>query len=785
MRKIIIFFLLLCPILSKAQNIKGYVLSQTDKSPVQFASVALHKLPDSTLVTGSITLTTGQYTIEKVKPGKYHIKVSFIGYATSGKDITISDNGHDVTADTIYLAEASKQLSEVVVMNERLKGTELVDRTVYSIPESAAKASINGYDVLKKIPQIQVDFQNNITLNGKANFIIQVDGKQRDKEFLARLLPTDIKSIEIINNPSGKYEGDIDGVISIILKKEARVGMNGNFGLYAKPFGKPTMATNGSLDYGLGKVTFYVSAFGNIQSLKMNSGYNNLYLMNDSSSISDGAGKFKSAFTSVNTGFDYYINDKNNLSVNLTYRPISQTSDQQSLIRLLKGEADRGTMNSQNTRDMGSNEESGSIYYKKSFSKPIQEFTAETNFYTFQSDEQSNFKNSANGLTFPGSNITRDENNNNKRSYISTKLNYVQPIGMATKLEFGYQIYYQLIDYDFVSSDVSLSNNFKYSEFRNAAYAGLSFNIKKWGFQTNLRVEDSENDINNKSEGYSCFLPSANLQYKISSKHNIKFTYNRRINRPGIYDLNPFQRISYNYSISEGNPDLKPEYRDRLQLTHTWNFGKSNYFSPNVYVEYLSDKISTSNKLVVSPTTGNLVMQTKPYNLLTGLEKGGGFNAMLWFFNINFRYFEGQFNKFDNGEIKLPERKYSSYSVTGNAFYQFKNKITTFLFVNYNGVTVNAQSKSYSMPFYGFGAQRQAGNHSYGFFWLLPFSKDITFSKTITETDYLYSKSTSGFDVSYFIQFMYSYKFNKGKSVKKLNRKVDVESDSKTEGVGR
>lgn len=784
MRKIIIFFLLLCPILSKAQNIKGYVLSETDKSPIQFASVALHKLPDSTLVTGSITLTSGQYTIEKVKPGKYHIKVSFIGYATTGKDITVPESGRDINADTIYLAEASKQLSEVVVTNERLKGTELVDRTVYSIPESAAKASINGYDVLKKIPQIQVDFQNNITLNGRSNFIIQVDGKQRDKEFLARLLPTDIKSIEIINNPSGKYEGDIDGVISIILKKEARIGMNGNFGLYAKPFGKPTMATNGSLDYGLGKITFYVSAFGNIQSLKMNSGATTNYLRSDSSSINDGEGKFKSAFTSVNTGFDYYMNDRNNLSFNLTYRPISQNSDQDNLISLFKGDAARGIMNSTNTRKMYSNEESGSLFYKKTFAKPIQEFTVETNFYTFRMNEKNNFLNTSEDVTFGENGINRGEKNDNQRSYYQAKLNYVQPLGMSTKIEVGYQIYYQLIDYDFESNDINLSNNFKYTEFRNAAYAGISFNLKKWGFQTNFRFENSENDINNTTTGYTCFLPSANVQYKISSKHNIKATYNRRINRPGIYDLNPFQRISSNYSISEGNQYLDPEYRDRIQLTHTWNFGK-NYFSPNIYVEYLSDKISSSNKLVVSPITGNMVMQTKPYNLLTGIEKGGGFNAMLWFFNVNFRYFTGQFDSYNNGEIVIPKRDYSSYSVTTNAFYQFKNKITAFLFLNYNGVTVNAQSKSYSMPFYGFGAQRQAGNHTYGFFWLLPLSKDITFNKTITETEYLYSKSTTGFDVSYFIQFMYSYKFNKGKSVKKLNRRVDVESDSKTEGVGR
>ena len=159
----------------------------------------------------------------------------------------------------------------MTVVAERIKGKEMVDRTVYAIPQAIAKSSTNGYDILKKIPQVNVDFQNNVTLNGSSNFIIQVDGRQRDKEFLAKLLPSDIESIEVISNPSGKYEGNIDGVINIILKKEARYGMNGNAGFNIKPFNKPTTSVTGSLDYSLGKITFYVTAFTFSQQLKISS----------------------------------------------------------------------------------------------------------------------------------------------------------------------------------------------------------------------------------------------------------------------------------------------------------------------------------------------------------------------------------------------------------------------------------------------------------------------------------------------------------------------------------
>ena len=180
------------------------------------------------MITGVITLTDGGYLLEKIKPGNYFLRASFVGYRSNGKEVTVNEGQGEIAVDTIYLAEITTALNEVTVVGERLKGKEMVDRTVYAIPEVVSKASSNGYDLLKKIPQVNVDFQNNITLNGSSNFIIQVDGRQRDREFLARLLPSDIQTIEIISNPSGKYEGNIDGVINIILKKEARYGINGN-----------------------------------------------------------------------------------------------------------------------------------------------------------------------------------------------------------------------------------------------------------------------------------------------------------------------------------------------------------------------------------------------------------------------------------------------------------------------------------------------------------------------------------------------------------------------------
>jgi outer membrane receptor protein involved in Fe transport len=358
---------------------------------------------------------------------------------------------------------------------------------------------------------------------------------------------------------------------------------------------------------------------------------------------------------------------------------------------------------------------------------------------------------------------------------------------MSAKIETGYQIYNQQMSYLFNINNQESSNLFKYNEFRNSVYGGITFNLKKIGFQAMLRVENSHIKADSVTEpNYTCFLPSANVQYKFSASHNLKFTYNRRINRPGIYNMDPYYKIGQNYDISVGNPNLKPDYRDRLQLTYTWNFG-SNYFSPYAYKEFYKNKIGNEYQVLTSPISGTLTTFTKPFNLLSGYESGGGVNAMLWYVNINARIYKGHINEYTGQTVTIPGLDYFSYSLTGYAFAQFdKNKKTTaFVYLSYNGVTRNAQSKTYSLPLYGIGGQKQIKDHSIGIFWLLPFSKNIEYQRTTTETPAFNSKNIVGFDVSGFVQISYSYKFNKGKNVKKIDHKADVESDSKSQAIGK
>jgi outer membrane receptor protein involved in Fe transport len=789
MKKLVLLlsFAVFISLSGKSQTIKGVVLSGKDHSAIEFATVALLKLPDSTLISGAQTQAGGNYSFSQIKPGNYFIKASFLGYSTTGKTVTVGRSNSSISVDTKLISEISKQIEQVVVNGDKIKGKEMVDRTVFAIPAAVAKTSSNGYDVLKKIPSVQVDFQNNITLNGSGNFIIQVDGKQRDKEFLSKLEPTDIESIEIINNPSGKYEGTIDGVINVILKKEARYGMNGNIDFSARPAKKPSVMGSGSLEYSMGKISFYVSAFSFNQELNSKSLANSKFLSIDSLTNSTGNGNFKVSNSSINTGFDYYINDKNSLSLNLNFRPIRQTTDIDNATDIYKNNVYTKFLSSVTGSKTTSNEGNASLFYRKQFKKPIQEFTNETNYYLFKSTDNNDFTNTYynTDMTNPTPGYIRDETNISKRSYFSSKFDYVHPLGFSSRLETGYQIYYQDINYNFRSNDASQNNDYQYGELRNAAYVGFTTNVKKFGFQATLRVENSDVRINHTdslSSNYFCFLPSANFQYKINSSQNVKLTYNRRINRPSTTNLNPFIKTGSDMSETSGNANLKPEYRDKFQLTYTLNLG-SNYISPSVYYEKITDKVDNNITQVKSPITNTLTRLSTPDNILTGYEQGVGLNAMLWFFNVNARVYKGHYDEYKTANTFIAASDYSSFSINSYAFAPLPKKFTVFAFFGYNGVTKTAITKTYNMAFYGFGGRKELGNHSFGIFYLLPFSKTVTVSKSITNTSFMTSENRSQFDVSYYIQVSYSYRFHQGRDVKKVNKKVDIESDSKAGGI--
>ena len=222
--------LLLIPFLGHAQNqIRGTVKDAVTANPVSYATVALYSLPDSTIKTGVVSDKEGAFAFNNLHKGSYFYKITFVGYKEiRSKTIELDGKQGVIDSGKLLMEETTEQLAQIDIVGERLKGTEAVDRTIYTIPESAVKVAGSGTDILRRIPAVQVDISNNISLQGNTNILILIDGKERDKNFIAQLDPKSIDKVEVITNPSSKYDAGVRGVINVILKKEKRQGINGS-----------------------------------------------------------------------------------------------------------------------------------------------------------------------------------------------------------------------------------------------------------------------------------------------------------------------------------------------------------------------------------------------------------------------------------------------------------------------------------------------------------------------------------------------------------------------------
>ncbi|NJO89018.1 MAG: TonB-dependent receptor [Chloroflexia bacterium] len=220
---LILFFLVSASQLFSQENlaIAGKVLDDKNQQPVAYANVSLYSLSDSSLVKGAITNENGEFGINDLRPNDYYVKVSYIGYQNKVVDkVSLSKEKPNVSLGTIAMAPEDTELGEVTVKEDKLKGQEKVDRTVYNVTAKVQEVSTNGLDVLKHIPSVSVDFQENVTLAGRSDILFFVDDIQRDKDFVAQLDPSSIDRVEIMTNPSSKYDADISGIIHIYLKKK-------------------------------------------------------------------------------------------------------------------------------------------------------------------------------------------------------------------------------------------------------------------------------------------------------------------------------------------------------------------------------------------------------------------------------------------------------------------------------------------------------------------------------------------------------------------------------------
>jgi hypothetical protein len=257
-------------------SITGKVIEEKSKLPVPYATVGLMSTSEGSphLIKGTISDENGAFTISTAERSNYKLRVSSVGYKMSTKNITISGSGiYD--AGIIYLQDSTLLLEEAVVFGDRLRGKTENDRTIYFMNEKIISASGNTPDVLRHIPGIQVDLKQNISLEGSQDILLFVNGKERDKSYISQLNLSLIDRVEIMNTPPSNYDGNVSGVINIVLKKERDTGISGQF-FTEIPTSKSIVYSfpTYSIQYGFKKINLYTSYNGEINFEDIDETYN-------------------------------------------------------------------------------------------------------------------------------------------------------------------------------------------------------------------------------------------------------------------------------------------------------------------------------------------------------------------------------------------------------------------------------------------------------------------------------------------------------------------------------
>jgi hypothetical protein len=742
-------------------SITGKLIDQKSNQPVPYANIGLFKASDAALICGSISNEKGEFKIGPVPTGNYRLLVSVIGYKLINLDIDVVTNGI-TNIGNLFLEDTSIMMKETVVVGERTRAKSETGKTTFFTTKKMIDASVTGIDVLKFIPGIQTDLAQNIALEGSQNILILVDGKERDKSYVSQLNPNQIEKVEVISRPVSNYDGNVTGAINIVMKKEKNSGIDGQIHVEI-----PTSASeifikpNFSLNYGFKKLNLYTSYSGDLTYFNLHESYiRKEWTPSDSSIIiTNQYVRQKEWSHRFNYGFDYFLNSSNQLNFYAYYNPYS---------RELDGNTDFQISGNKNESRKGTKEDTDintgsfySLYYKHSFRKKDREITFDISHYTLKADNSTEFI-----YTGESGNTTLQINSVNPRqNETSFKMDYTSLLWDKLNFSTGVKAKFKLL------RDRNLTN-FNYNEDLVAAYGNIVYKAAKYDLSAGLRAEKANLKTENTTQKQIIsFFPSVSFKYKLSSRQNIQFVYNRTIKRPDIYQLNP--AISYDdpNTLSKGNPFLKPEYFSSISIEHSVQF-KSNYFATRLFGNKFNNVI---NNLMFINDTG--AFETQVQNMGTiqqvGIQFSGTLKLGIVSINPYLRLFEQYLHA--NGPAKLYVAENASNLVFASgisAIVSFKHDFSFSLIYQYASPQNNIQDNSYCDALYFLSLEKTIKQKiKISVVSAIPFTKTFTYSGSDINGPDFYSHYKGDLQMSGSrFWFTVSYQFNSGKSRDRINR---------------
>jgi outer membrane receptor protein involved in Fe transport len=697
-------FFLLSALLPAVLILPGYVFSQTNmklsgtvadsSKPLAFVTVRIFKNSNTTPLQTTLSKENGRFQFNKPDTGNYMLTFTHTGFAEKQIHITITSQAGDIQIDPVQLSKATGMLKEVVVTSQRPMVEQSDDKIVFNVEDDPTNKTETAIDILRKTPFITVDGEDNIRVNGKSNFKVLLNGRETSmfarnvKEALRGFPGAIISKIEVITTPSAKYDGEgIGGLINIITKKKV-VGYNGSLSSFSRTSDKlHNLSVNGNAK--MGKVGL---------SVFLNSGFSDPVLQHNTNTTIptskniyakrtlDGDQYASSNWSFGNAELSWELDSLNTISF---YTNIDSWSNKTVSNQTITTEfvADPSTVSyySLNNKSNNPGANVGSDYIKHFKKNKEREFSLR-----FLGEFGKNDSKLTSFQDNPGTDRYLMNNSYAINNQYTIQADNSIPVTKNGKLEGGLKAilrrassdFQSLIKYDEADNFKTNATNtdyFKYNQDVLSLYGMYSLRLKKSSFRLGARVEYTNvngNFISSKTQvknSYTTLLPNIQFTRRVSQVTTLVITYTKRLQRPYIWDLNPFVNNNDSLNISFGNPDLGPQTAHAL--SGQLRFGKGNTFAGiNMEGSYSDNKILQYS--FFDPQTGI----TKTTSLNIGKEFQSGLNL-----NFNTKI-TPKWNLFVNGSLRYSTVKNNSdasQSNSGfgcnfnlNASYKFTDKFT-------------------------------------------------------------------------------------------------------------
>lgn len=651
---------------NKKITVTGKIIEKSTSQPLEYATIEF-RLPNETKpVSGGVTNNKGEFSIE-IKPGTYDIKYEFISF----KKIEVKSKAltENTFLGVIKLEDDAQQLNEVTIRAEKTSVEIKLDKKVYNVGKDILVRGGTVSDVLDNVPSISVSAEGAVALRGNENVRILIDGKPANansvNDALKMLSADSVDKVEVVTNPSARYDAEGGGgIINILLKKGKNQGVNGTFIVSA---GSPeNSSASANINVKSELFNFFTTLGYN---KRKNPGYT---LINQENLNTDGSLKSYIEERRDSQRYGEGINANFGMEIN-----IDKTTSWTNAFNFRNNHGgnveDVLYYNYNNTKSFVNTSErlndavndNYNVEYTTNFVKNFKKQGHKISFDGAFGKEKENEYSTIDGRiietnTFVSAEKTR-KNNSQGRNLVQA--DYVLPLGKNSQLEAGYRGNfinsiqdYQVEQFNTATQQyeniVGFTNKLNYIESVNALYTQFGSKINKFSYLLGLRYEDSHIEVNQitseifKTKNYNNFFPSAFLTYQVSDDLNFTLNYSKRITRPRDRFINPFASYTSNINLFRGNPDINPAFTDAYDLGFLKKWDKLT-LNGSVYFNHTTDSFQIVRKESGDFVGTTPVIVNTPFNLgtedKTGFEFTLNYQPKKWItLNANFNFFNNK-----------------------------------------------------------------------------------------------------------------------------------------------